>query len=625
MRHRPSLTLAPIFTLLLVALLATATAATTPYYEGWVTPGQTFTVKGALYSVMQGSSPAQLLLKKGSDKYVLTYGDCVVSHDLLDEYCYDQSDYMDCQHHGYTCPEKAGEPDDWCCPYDVAHVSYEAGEAVWGAHLTFTARQPVIAVSHAATQNTLKLGESTDVTLTFENTGEDTVTNAAYRETIPDGFSIIPSSDFTRRGNTLSLRFSLAPGVKKTYAYTIRPTAYLSEPILGNLTYTYHSLSESVTPKELLISVPSPFFITHAFTPGSPKLGEKATYTYTLKNTDGQDEMTARLTFAGSLLAVADTPAGLTVENGLLVWEGTLEKGKDITFTFPFTVEKTGSLFIDANASMTFNNDHFTFPLQDRLTTTTTLLAPEIRFSGKARAGKNLTVTLFLKNGETPYTNIQGVLTPGTNIFSLARIAPDETALLGTLTITPEESETFTLKGSYQSLYGETFTFSTQKELAVDTSGKAFLITRTVNQTSAKPGETVEVSVSVKDQQGRPADVSVTDVLPVGALLVGGERERAMSLKDGEARKAYTYRVTIPDSWEAPVFPFHTTVYDKQAQASYDQRENLTVSLPPRPHTQNATRAQNTTTTARAPPPEKQGFFRRIIDAITSVLQSIFA
>ncbi len=626
MRRTATLLFTIILLVISLPLLTIRAEATSAYYNDWVYPGETFTVKEAIYTLAASSTTDKVLLQRGDEKYVIPYGECVLTRDGLSELCYEKSDYMDCIHKTYDCPTKEGEPDDWCCPYDVSHVKFDAGEARWGAYLTFTEHKPVVSVSHSAESTVLKLGESTDVTITFENSGEDTVTGAEYHEYIPSGFKVVPSADFSRRGNTLSLHFSLAPGAKKVYTYSIRPTEYLNEPITGNLSYTYKTLTESTSPSSLLVNVPSPFLITHTFEPATPALGEKSTYTYTLKNNDGSNEMDATVRFGGSLLDMVTTlPDELEKVNGVLTWSDTLAKGEEQTFTFKLLPTKTGTFLLSANATMLVNGEHFKFPLQDRLIITATKPEPEITFSNeKPKSGEKVTIRALLKNGETPYKNIQGMLNPGTHIFSLDRIEADENSLLGEITFTPEESETFTLTGSYETLYGERFNFSTSKKLTVDTSGRAYIITQEVNQTSAKPGDTLEVSVSVKNNQGRYADVTVTDVLPAGALLIAGSREQAMSLKDGEDRDAYTYRVTIPNSWEERSFSIVTRVYDHQASTTYEQQFNLSVTGIPERVVKNETQQQNTTATTPAPP-KKVGFFRRIINALVDLMVQIFS
>jgi|GEM_PF-3021553 len=624
--------------LVLSVALVPSALATDPYYSEWVYAGDTFTVDGTLFSLEKGNDPFQVLLQKGTEKYVLNYGECKISNDRLEKYCYAESDYVDCMKGSYDCAVSEGEPADWCCPYDVDHIHYEAGSAVWGSYLEFTKNEPVMEITHEAEQSVLKLGEQTSVTLTFTNTGEDVVSNGKYKEYVPAGFKIVNAPDFTRSGNILLLNLNVGTGLVKKYRYTIKPIDYVTDTIKGNLTYTYEGEEEKVSPSPLSVSVPSPFLVEHGFEPNSAKINDEVAYTYTLTNNDGSFDMDARVDFGADLLDLIDEedlPSGVRKINGIYVWEDTLDKNEKVELEFPFRTTHTGTSYAEANATMEVNGEQFELALQDVLTVSATKLAPEIRFStAQLEPAQEFTVRIVLDNldGETTYRNIKGFfggdILDKPRILAVDRVVPGEAPLIGEFVLTapsPDKPETlaFWLNGTYETSHDEQFSFAASNTIGVSELVEPYVITQTINATSLRPGDTAEVTVNVKNQHGRYAEVTVTDMLPSGALVVGGSREKEMSLNDDEQREAYTYQVTVPESWQSPVFTITTRVFDHQDETYYDKGVNLTVDVPI--PVQTPVNESPTPKDTEVKKVEKKGFFTKIVDAIVDFVVGLFS
>lgn len=628
----------PLLSLLSLLLFLPALAlATDPFYEEWHYAGDTFTVEGELYTIEEGRDPFEILLVRGQEEHLLNYGECSLSKDGLVRHCFTESDYVDCLRDDYDCEDREGEPSDWCCPYDVEHISYEAGRALWGSLLAFTEQTPVIEVERQAGETLLKLGETTGVTLTFTNTGEDTVNGATYTERVPDGFRILTAPDFTRIGQVLTASVSLPPGGQRILTYRLKPDEYVTEPIRGNLTFTYQGVAQSATPNDLTISVPSPFLIDHAFTPGDAAINEEVGYAYALTNNDGEREMEAEVRLGGALTALINPeslPRELNAEQGAYVWKGRLDPGEQVAFELSFRPTRTGDYYAQANATMELDEEEFTMALQDVLSVRATRLAPELRLSTEElRAGQEYVLRFLLSNeeGETAYRDIEATLSgdlPSTRRFSVARIVPDEIPLVAELTLTAplveEERELgFRVEGRYETTHGEEFTFSETASITVVPREEAYRITQEANATGFSPGESVEIAVRVENRQDRYAEVTVTDILPSGALIEAGSREKEMSLEAGAARDAYTYRVAIPDSWAAAEFPITTRVYDQQDAISYEERLLLAVTLPEAE--EQAPEEAPAEEESAAEEPEEKGLVRKVVDAIVGFLVGLFS
>ena len=632
--------LLPLLALLAPLLFASALAATaTPFYNAWVYPGETFTVNSTLYALSSSSSPDQLLLERGGERYILTYNDCVFTVDGLQKYCYVNSDYVACERGTYKCPAKEGEPSDWCCPIDVTHVRFEAGKAVYGAYLQFWDEVPVLAIQRTPEKTTLKLGESSDVAVTFTNNGDDSIVGAAYTEVVPDGFAITAfGPEFRRAGNALTLAFNLAPGAKRSYHYTVKPSDYVSGAFTGNLTYEYKGVTKKVVPTKFTINVPSPFLITHTLSPASVAIGRSVAYTYTLKNNDGQYDMDATVRFISlpGLTPTSRLPGGVTAEKGAYRWQGTVKKGETVSFPFSLTPTRTGRFPLTANATMTVNGEEFDHPVQDTLTATVTPLKPDIRLDSPIAGGSDYSVRLFIMNaaGETDFHDIAATFsTPGMApaFYSVDSLRQKTGQLLAELnltapTVVKDSIINFTLNGTYRTPYDEQLNFSQRTTLTVKPTRLPYIITTTVNATNATPGASLSVKVKVKSQQETYRTVSVTDVLPSAALVTAGFRQNELSLKAGEEREAYTYQVTIPESYDSAVFTISSQVYDQQSGERTAKNTTVKVyQLLSVAHPANATNATNATAASPQTGAQKKGFFRTIADGIASFFEWVFS
>lgn len=620
-----------LFLLCILLLLVTSVAAAEPYLKSWVYPGDTFTSRDRLFSVTQGDSPYSILLQQGENEFVISYNECAISVDGLEKFCFVTSDYIDCQRGDYTCKAVDGQPDDWCCPYDVNHVRFDAGHAVWAAYLEFWDITPIITVNRQAEPSVIKLNEHSTVTLTFENTGDQAITNAHYVETIPEGFSIKNHPAMEKSGNKLLLSFTLNPGAKKTYKYTVEPSEYVSgDPFTGNLTYMFEESPQEVIPKQFTIAVPIPFTITHKLSASKTEVDEDVTYTYTLKNNDGKSPMDLALQFTipGLVKTKPDVDDDLS-------WEGTLEKEETKEFAFTLHPTKTGRYGVTSEATMHVNDEEFSSKVQDTLAVELAALAPEIRVSKEPlKGGQQFVLRLLLHNTneETPFYDISGHLSGGSidnRLVTRHSIAPGEyPVLLETNLSAPDEDGTltFTWEGTYKTRAGERFNFSTTKSVKVIPLASTYEITQKLNSTDVHPGDTITVVVSVKNRQGEYRTVSVTDTFPGGAVVKNGVREKEMSLKKDETREAYTYEVTIPESYQGAVFTITTQVFDHQDGESYTMSKDVSIALPQA----NETIAENISSSKgepviEHPPVEKKGFFRKIIDGIIGFFENLFS
>lgn len=556
-------------------VLASCAAAETSFFADWVYPGDTFTANNTLFALSAASTTSQALLQRGNEEYLIGYGNCVITNDGLEKYCYNGSDYVACQHHTYDC----GDGTFNCCPLDVAHVRFDAGQAVYAAYLELFDVVPDVTVTRSPDQTSLKLGATATITITLVNTGENALLGLQYVETVPQGFTITSSSpEFRQSGNTLAATLNLGPGVTHNLQYTVTPQEYVTGTFNASLAYTYKSVQEAVVPSSFAINVPSPFLVTHTLNPPtSLPPGTAATYTYTLTNNDGQYNMDAALDFTGLLPLTGTTtlPSGVTRQHDDYVWHDTITPGQTLTLAFPLLAGKTGLYPVTANATMTVNGATFVYSVQDTCTVQATPPLPDVRVKTSLAAGGTYTVRLFLNNtaSNTAYSNVNALLTTTPPVlqpqsFSLAALAIGDIPLLGAVNFTAPVNAsrvTFTFNGTYDTAYEHGLAFSKIVTASVAPGGPPYLLATVVNATNATPGQRLSVTVTITNEQDVYGSVDVTDTLPAGAIVAAGTREMAMSLNAGQAREAYTYDVIIPESYQARVFTITTQLLDKQS------------------------------------------------------------
>jgi uncharacterized repeat protein (TIGR01451 family) len=631
--------------LLILFLLPSFALADGDFYKGWVYPGDTFTAKGELFAIGSGSSEYEVILERGLDKYLISYGSCKLSNDGLEKYCYTESDYVDCQNYDYDCPDNDDEPYEyWCCPYDVSNIKFDAGRALFGSYIVLSNVVPAVSISHSSEKSLLRLGEQSKVTITLKNTGEDTISGLLYQEVIPEGFKLVLSPDFVEKRGRLEATLSIPQGAEKKLTYTVKPLNYTSGSFTGNATYTYKGETKTVTANAFTINVPSPFIITHLLEPTSSAIDEKVTYTYTVKNNDGEYEMDAEVIFTGfnNILYMNDPPSQVVADGDAFTWTGSLDTGEQQEISFDVESGLSGTFPLCAETSMELNGERFSYTVQDTFSVTIQQMTPELRLSSNRIIGGGqhvLRVLLDNDPGNTDFFKVKGSMraTPE-NFFSrevpMAKdsIPTGEVSLLKEETFIAPAVETETkytihLDGSYQTTNGELFTFSKELPITVIPVSATYAITHALSKTTAVPGDEIEVTVKVKNNQEAYRTLSITESIPAGAVITGGSRQKEMSLERDETREAYTYTIAIPESYQSETFILTTQVFDQQDAATYTKGVEITVELPEQEELVEGVVTEESTQPTPAPvveEKEEKNFFVKMIDAIGDFFSGLF-
>ncbi len=549
--------LLPPFLLVLLLLTPFALASATPFYQGWVYPGDNLTVRGTLYTFAQPGSDAQLLLWANGTSYVLLYGDCGTSIDGLQEYCFTGSDAVACDRGTYDC----GGGTTGCCPYDVAHVRYAGGKALFGSYVTFSDALPTVTLTASTDKTTAQPGDTVTITLSATDNGANALTGVTINALVPDGFTpALPAgSPFTLRGNALALTVNLDPNDTKTFTYLVRPSAYVTGAFLANLTYTYKGVTKTVLQSPLIVNVPSPFTVTHSFSQSPAPIDQPLSYNYTLKNNDGQHGLDASVRFLGLVyLNPSALPAGATTQGDLVSWKGTVAPGATVALGFPFRSRGSGSYAVTANASLSLNGHSFTDQATDQFTVTLTPLVPALDAPSTVYAGEGYTVRLVLNNsqGETAFSGIGATLSGAgePRTFSLGSIPAGGGAVVADLILTAPMAEkqaalTLVFAGNYSDAARDRFPFEKRATVTVLPAGAApYLVTHKASDASPSAGSQVDVTVKVKNLQSKQMTVTVTEATPPGIAL-NVTPTATLTLAPGAEQQAYSFKLPIPSQF----------------------------------------------------------------------------
>ncbi len=411
--------------LLVALLLVSQAAAVTTLYSDVVYPGDEFVADGVNYSIGLASTPHALYLVVDGEDYVVSYGSCRRSRTGFEEYCYDQSDYVDCEKGNYECPEveEHGNETNWCCPYDVQHVKFAGGEALWGAHVTFTQLgKPEIALTRTVAQDTsqLDIGEDVRIMLVVENTGEEALTGGRFTEQLPPGFSYQPAASdphFSWKDGVLQLTVNLDPGATSNYSYTLKPIRYATGMLNGTFSYTVRGEEHTLFPDELTLTAPAPYTLAQKLSKERIFDDQTSSYHLSINNTLPLN-LTVQL-FGFTLL----TTLNWQERGNHLEHSYELAPGEGLNLTLPLEPPRPGWYKLQTVITPVTAARSYLETWNGQLITTRRTLTPDLDLPEQLRSGEHYTLRAVAANlgSDTDF-----------RILSVTVTSPDYEALHGT-------------------------------------------------------------------------------------------------------------------------------------------------------------------------------------------------
>lgn len=520
--------------LLLLALLcvSSAYAAST---TAWYYAGDTFKVGNTIFSV-EGTDHERVLLGVGSTLYVINLGEC--KEQGLSKYCYVQSAY----------------------PGDKDHIKYAAGEQYYGYQISVEELAPEITIKRIMSKNNPRLGESVEVEVTLENTGEYSVNYFLYNESMPEGVLLDGSAARTYT----HAKKTFAVGDTDRFTYRLQATDYVSANLQPRVTYQYGTMKYNLTVPAISFVVDTPYRIDRHITP-SLSLGERGTYTINITNKDPDLVLTAKLVvrFPDGIIPLTSSQGFVIDKENDGVINVTLEPGKNATYALNFTTNIGGSLRIPINATITSGSTTFNKYYEDTATIKSDKINPFIRVStGRTtfKPGEQITASGILQNAnaKTIFQSISGTF-EAKGLFDAKSFSHDSFGPSRNITeaeakfITPpvDNSTTFTiaLRGRYSTPTGDIIAFETNKSIIVEPIKEYVVLTRTVTPTNATPGGNITVTVNAKNIYNEYLTFSAHETYDPSLVRSSGITFAEVSLERDMSKDLYIYQLTLPENY----------------------------------------------------------------------------
>jgi len=509
--------------LFLVLFLLPAAHAT------WYYAGDTFTQDGVLYSV-EGSDESLVLLGVSGRTFLVRLGECI--RNGLAEYCYVDTAYPD----------------------DDDHIKYEAGAVYYGYDLSIGEVAPAITVTRELSTEEPFLNQDVTVTVTLENTGEYRITDIRYDEALPAGVTGVGTAVSNRVSYT---KTALSAGYTDRFTYRVRPVVYGTFTLAPIIRYTSEGVVFNASVSSETIEVASPVDIDRYVTPALG-LEEVGTYALNVTNDQGGDVQ---------VQIVIGVPAGVTVtqasglakQGSSYTASGDIGDGETLRFSFSFTAGGPGSYVIPLAVTTVKDGVTSTLSYNDTVDSTADGIAPSIGISPVKTTypgGSQATITAVLtnENDEVGFRKAQGAFSSdlfGTKTRDQGALGAGDDVTLFTErvtlpNVTNQTTYAINLTGSYETVNGQRFTFSTSRQLTVIPLVRAVEITRALSSATIAPGGNVTVTVSAKNVYGTYIAIDAHEKLPVGVENLGGLTYAEVSIDKDATKQLYIYQIGVP-------------------------------------------------------------------------------
>jgi|GEM_PF-5432514 len=606
-----------VMLLCVLFVLPMVIAPSASIFKDWVYPGDPFSLRGHNYTTENVGDEYGLVLKIDGVEHIMSYDSCFLSEDGRFQYCFTNSDWVACAYHDYDCPTEEDLPDDWCCPYDVAHLKFIAGKPVFGSYLEFSELTPELAITQTA-GNLSDTSKLVPVTITLTNKGEETLTDVSCLFTVPDTFTVFSAApELVQKNQTLTTKMIVPVSQPKILSYTVKPKGYVSGTFKANCSYVFREQQYKVTAATFTIGLTAPGVITQGFAKKNLSLGQSTTYKYAIKNNEA-DEMKVALILTG-LDRIDDLPEYVRQnDEGVVYWDVFIAPGAAQNITLPY-VAHGGTNKVIGKLTFTVGGKTYENTTEESFIVPVTPVTPAIDAPPAIVGGQPLHLLFSVENkGETNYSElastvaIPGSLGGGGRLFAIQRLAPGERKVIGDLTlptavVEKETSIRFTWNGTYRAVNDE-YRFSQNITIAVlPAKTGPFELSRQITG-DLLPGATLTVLVNVKNLQPKSVTAQVHDTFP-SSFSAEGASNVTLNLSVGEELLAYRYTVKVPADFTGQLSI--VTLAEDLVSGEKSVKES-TLLVAPTP-TAPAAPVENTTQTASTADVEK-GFFGKIID-----------
>jgi uncharacterized repeat protein (TIGR01451 family) len=422
---------------------------------------------------------------------------------------------------------------------------------------------PELDIDRSISDDDPNLNEEIEVTATITNIGTERAVNINYEDKFPSSVKVSGAyADFAL--NRALWVGSLNPGASQSITYKLKFQEFIEYESTAEASFIFNNKVNKKKSGTTTFKVQTPYEIGDSISSRSVSLNEEIEYTFSINNTGSTDELNVK-----SVEIVL--PEGVTVTNrdlGLdrvgekVMYSGTIPAGGSEIFTFKFKSTKVTQGELKATFELRIGSTDFTEELSHKIGVGVSEILPEIKFNPTTvKGGAELEVEAKITNeGDNTISGIsldmtgdiidprgwrQIELEPGKKHYAFNKImnAP-----------TNDEDKTYFMKisGSYRTASGSVMDFEAREEVTVLAQEKLVDLTPEIEI----DGKEVNVTLKIKNVAPyKVTYVSLIDTFPTGFKSTEGTRYIDIDeLAIGEERTAYSYIVTVPDTYTQASF-----------------------------------------------------------------------
>lgn len=521
------------FILLFILSAPDAFAATT--FNSYKYNYDTFLVGEDIFTIVAYRDFEILSLKVNGEKsYLIEVGKCV--KDGLDEYCYEK--------------------------YDWDREFLDKFEKLSPAiYLKFSKLEPKISISRSIYPAEMKYDDEGIVTVTVKNTGTKDAINLNYREMLPENVRLVSLSDGMTYSNNYIQWSSpkIAVGKEKSFYFKVKPAKYKSGDNKAFIEFTYEGILQNATSASMFYKVKSPFKLSASLSKSTVNIAEPAEYSISFTNNEPDKNI--------KVYSVISLPPELNIlgfsslfskqQENVFIYEDTLSPNEEKSFKIRLMGLYTSKYNLSTVARFHVGEKYLYDEEITPFTIATGKVNPEIYLSvSNIRSGMPFEATAVLTNKEKDksFIGINAVFYSDlfNEIITVNSLAPGQSYIFKKKYYSMLTEDKITLpiylNGSFKTISGEEFYFSTKKSLAVSPINKTLTIIQIPGKKVVEKGQDYTFQVEVKNQKDDALkNVYVDDFFPEELeILQGNPTILLETIPRGQKVSAYVYKIRVP-------------------------------------------------------------------------------
>jgi uncharacterized repeat protein (TIGR01451 family) len=444
----------------------------------------------------------------------------------------------------------------------------ETGDPMGTAQLRVMQSGPEIDIDRDITDDEPNLGEEIEITATITNVGNERAVDVNYEDKFP--FSAAVTSNFyTAATNGVLWAGSLDKNKSMVVKYRLKFKDFAKFNSTAEAKFVFNNKVNKVKSDTILIEVSKPYRMTETISSRSVDLNEEITYSVSINNTDAvQDVKVNKLDIvipAGAVFSYRDMAFDTSGQTAS--YSGTVPALSSKNFTLKFKSSKAMQGDLITKSDLKVSSKLFSEGFTNRIAIGISDILPEITISpNPVTGGKELQIEAKITNfGENKVSGISVSLTSDLvddKVFTNIELEAGKkhnafNRIINAPAIDTETDYTVQLGGNYKNSAGKTVRFDAKDTVTVTPQEKVVEIT----PATSVSGKNVNITVSVKNLMPyKMTYVSLIDALPAGFRMSSGSRDADIEeLGIGEEKTAYSYVITVPESFNKDSFDITTT------------------------------------------------------------------